>query len=469
MDVVSDAVRAATDFVRATPVEFFLFGLTLAGVAVFHRRTLFVALTGLAAVTAYKLFVTGFGGLPGLPGLVAHADHEAVLLTNLALLLLGFSLLAGHFEQSNVPEALPRILPDGWTGGLALLGMVFVMSAFLDNIAAAVIGAVAARHVFQGKVGVGFLAAIVAAANAGGAGSVLGDTTTTMMWISGVSPLVVLKAFVAAGVAFLVFGLPAAIQQHLHAPIQPHVAADAPRIDRVRAGVVGVILMTLLSVNLAGNAWYTQHQDDAPWLGLSLWGALILTAVIRMPPLSALPGAARSALFLTALVATASLMPVERLPEASWRTALGLGALSSVFDNIPLTALALRQGGYDWGILAFAVGFGGSMMWFGSSAGVAVSTVFPDARSVWRWLWQAWYVPVAYVAGFAVMLHLTGWSPSTTRAERAEAAPEPPAVVDRTLRRISETSRDLIDRIVERIEVSPAPPERPLPSPDPAH
>ena len=50
----------------------------------------------------------------------------------------------------------------------------------------------------------------------------------------------------------------------------------------------------------------------------------------------------------------------------------GSGFLSSVFDNIPLTALALKQGGYDWGFLAYAVGFGGSMIWFGSSAGVAI-------------------------------------------------------------------------------------------------
>ena len=48
---------------------------------------------------------------------------------------------------------------------------------------------------------IGYLAAIVAASNAGGSGSVVGDTTTTMMWIDGVSPLDVLDAYVAAVVA----------------------------------------------------------------------------------------------------------------------------------------------------------------------------------------------------------------------------------------------------------------------------
>jgi Na+/H+ antiporter NhaD/arsenite permease-like protein len=62
-------------------------------------------------------------------------------------------------------------------------------------------------------------------------------------------------------------------------------------------------------------------------------------------------------------------------------SALALGFISAVFDNIPLTALALRQGGYDWGVLAYAVGFGGSMLWFGSSAGVALSNMYPEAKS----------------------------------------------------------------------------------------
>ncbi len=43
----------------------------------------------------------------------------------------------------------------------------------------------------------------------------------------------------------------------------------------------------------------------------------------------------------------------------SWASALALGFVSAFFDNIPLTALALKQGGYDWGVLAYAVGLGG--------------------------------------------------------------------------------------------------------------
>ena len=114
-------------------------------------------------------------------------------------------------------------------------------------------------------------------------------------------------------------------------------------------------------------------------------------------------------MFLVSLVLAASLMPVEALPAASWQVALGLGFVSAVFDNIPLTALALKQGGYDWGFLAYAVGFGGSMVWFGSSAGVALASQFAEARSVRAWLVGGWHVAVAYVLGFFVLLLALGW------------------------------------------------------------
>ena len=124
-------------------------------------------------------------------------------------------------------------------------------------------------------------------------------------------------------------------------------------------------------------------------------------------------------------------MPVESLPAPSWQSAFGLGFVSAVFDNIPLTKLALGQGGYDWGMLAYAVGFGGSMIWFGSSAGVALSNMFPQARSVGLWLRHGWYVAMAYVVGFFVMLGMLGFHPGSvpkgSAAGAASAAAAAPA------------------------------------------
>src|SRR5262245_8343061 len=398
------------------PIEFVLFGLTLAGVAVFHHHTLQVALTGLAAIILYKLVFTGFKTGAGLAGLGLHMAHEWVILTNLLGLLLGFALLSNHFEHSKVPNVLPHFLPDDWKGGFVLLIMVFVLSSFLDNIAAALIGGTMAGVVFRKKVHIGYLAALVAASNAGGAGSVVGDTTTTMMWIDGVSPLAVLDAYIAAAVALVVCGVVAARQQHAYSPIIKDAKVEG-RIDWPRLAIVFVILLAAIAANVIANLRFPAVLGHFPIIGVAVWVAILLTAPLRKPDWSLLPGAFKGSVFLLALVTCASLMPVEKLPAPSWQTAFGLGFVSAVFDNIPLTALALKQGGYDWGMLAYTVGFGGSMIWFGSSAGVALSNMYPEAKSVGRWIKEGWHVTVAYVLGFFALMLVLGWHPTDKRGK----------------------------------------------------
>ena len=82
---------------------------------------------------------------------------------------------------------------------------------------------------------------VLTLAYAGGAGSVIGDTTTTMMWIAGVKPGDVFEAYIAATVALVIFGIPAALQQQRFSPIYK----DPPtglRIDWVKVGIVAFIL-----------------------------------------------------------------------------------------------------------------------------------------------------------------------------------------------------------------------------------
>ena len=392
------------------PIDFVLFALTLAGVALFHHYTLRVALVGLSAIIAYKLAFTGFKTGQGLGGLAGHLESEWVILSNLLLLLVGFALLSRHFEKTRVPVMLPRFLPEGWKGGFVLLAVIFVLSSFLDNIAAALIGGAMAHQLFRARVHIGYLAAIVAASNAGGSGSVIGDTTTTMMWIDGVSPLAVLEAYIASSVALVVFGIPAAIQQHKHSPMIRHVHQHT-HVDWTRVGIVVLILVSALITNLAVNLHFPQYADQFPFIGVAAWAAILISVALRRPDWEIVPEAFKGAIFLLSLVTAASMMPVEALPQASWIVALGLGFVSAVFDNIPLTALALKQGGYDWGYLAYAVGFGGSMVWFGSSAGVALSNLYPEAKSAIAWVRAGWHVALAYVIGFAVMLAVHPWHP----------------------------------------------------------
>ncbi len=399
--------------------EFIIFALTLVGVAVFHHKTMQVALIGLLSVVLFKLFFdTDYSFMHHLFGENSFISQivdkhtrqgEWTILLNLFALLLGFAVLAKYFEDSGVPEWLPKILPDDWKGGLILLIIVFVMSAFLDNIAAAMIGGAIALAVYNGKVHIGYLAAIIAASNAGGSGSVVGDTTTTLMWIDGVSALDVTHAWIGSIGAFLIFGIVGAKLQDRYQKIQKN-ERFLNKIDYSKLMIVVLILIGAVATNIL---------FDFPALGV--WGAILIGNFIKKAPFGEVKHSMNGAIFLTALVTTASMMPVDELPNASWQTAFTLGFVSSVFDNIPLTKLALAQGGYDWGVLAYAVGFGGSMLWFGSSAGVALSNSYPKLRSVADYVKNAWFVIIAYIVGFFIMLAIAGWNPHAPHKDSHQA------------------------------------------------
>jgi Na+/H+ antiporter NhaD/arsenite permease-like protein len=285
--------------VTVIPIEFVLFGLTLLGVALFHHHTLRVALAGLTAIAVYKIAVTGFKSGPGITGFISHLGHEWVILANLVGLLMGFALLSRHFEKSRIPVVLPRFLPHDWKGGFLLLVLVWILSSFLDNIAGALIGGAMAHQLFRAKVHIGFLAAIVAASNAGGAWSVLGDTTTTMMWIAGVSPAHVFEAIIGASVALFVFGIPAAIQQHKYSPIL-RVAHEHPHVDWIRVGIVGLILIFAVATNVIVNMESADSAGHFPFLGTAVWGAIVLSIPVRRPDWEVLPEALKGSAFLLA-------------------------------------------------------------------------------------------------------------------------------------------------------------------------
>jgi hypothetical protein len=183
--------------VPGVPVELLLFALTLIGVAVFHRYTLRIALTGLGVIVLYKLAFTGFKTGTGLEGFLGHMRHEWVILTNLLCLLVGFALLSNHFEKSRVPDAPAALSARRLEGLLRPAGdRSSCCRAFLDKHRRGAhrrgdsgggLPAQSAHRIPRGHRG-RFQCRARAASS--------GTTTTTMMWLDGVSPLAVLDAYV---------------------------------------------------------------------------------------------------------------------------------------------------------------------------------------------------------------------------------------------------------------------------------
>ncbi len=428
--LAAEATRTVTPiYVFGIPVDFILFGLTLLGVALFHHHTLYVALTGLAAITLYKLIFTGFKFGAGLAGFALHMQHEWVILANLFLLLMGFALLSRHFEQSRVPDAMPAYLPDDWKGGVALLA---------DRVRAVELprqyrGGADRRHhgapcvPRQGphrlprrdRRGLERRRLRQRRRRHHDHHDVDRRRQSACRWSRPMSLLIV-----ALCVLRHPGGAPAA---SLFAD-RAGSAASASRSSGSALAIVAAILVAAILANVIANLRFPALLDLIPVIGLAVWVVILAAAPLRQPDWAVMPETFKGTIFLLALVTCASLMPVEELPVASWQTALGLGFLSAVFDNIPLTALALKQGGYDWGYLAYTVGFGGSMIWFGSSAGVALSNMYPEAKSVGLWLRHGWHIAIAYVIGFFVMLAILGWKPDADHRKRTDLPNATPVV-----------------------------------------
>src|SRR5690349_16108162 len=102
------------------PIEYYFFVATLLNVAIFHKRALPIAASGLILTILYQLMFAALRGGHGFAHLATHFGHEWVILANLLLLLTGFALLAHHFEESQLPHAIPRYLPKGWAGAVCL-------------------------------------------------------------------------------------------------------------------------------------------------------------------------------------------------------------------------------------------------------------------------------------------------------------------------------------------------------------
>src|SRR5664279_1262352 len=90
---------AALPSIGPVPIEFILFAIVLAGVALAHHHTMRIALGGAIVIALYKIVFSPFKTGAGVAGFAMHLQHEWVILVNLLLLLLGFALLADLFEK----------------------------------------------------------------------------------------------------------------------------------------------------------------------------------------------------------------------------------------------------------------------------------------------------------------------------------------------------------------------------------
>jgi len=399
----------------------FIFVMMLGGLLFLHHHKLTVVTVGCAAMTA------AFVSLQGWSEWTHHfgEPHVRNLLLNLGFLIPGFSIVAAAFERCGIAEKI-RDWANGNVG--KILWTIFVLSIFLDNIAAAMIGGILVmggpRPSFRMLVG------IVAASNLGGAGSPIGDTTTVMMYVSTHPVVPTWQLFVGfVGAVPAMFLVTWWVRAHAVSDGKIQVgemipsltelelavegAADDPAAlvesERLHGTIVVQWLWLLLGIPglVIGNI-----VADQPALGL--WSGILLGCLVgwKRPTGEEVLKTVPNALFLVLLVAAAEMLPLDLL--RGWTdgvhkdvVAVAMGLLSPWFDNIPLTALCLRMDGFFWGLLAYTVGYGGSAMWFGSSAGVALGLIHPriyDTKQWWGWSGPFVAMTLTYIVGVVAIL-----------------------------------------------------------------
>ncbi|WP_242645126.1 citrate transporter [Candidatus Ichthyocystis hellenicum] len=325
---------------------------------------------------------------------------------DLFFILTTFSFISEHFERSRLTNVIKHIIPNSPSGYFVLLFITFVLSIFLDNIIAALIGGTIAKGII-GDICVPFVAALVAAANAGGAGSVLGDTTTTMIWLSGVPGATLLYAFYGSFIALLLFGIPASWYQYRRIEPKKQEPADkkSTNIDWTRLFFVVFLLCILLAANTIKNNYSNiDFINNYPVVGIAMIFSCFLTSLWRKVSKTTLEKNMSGHFLLLGLIINANLLDISSLPKPSTISTFMLGITSAFLDNIPLTAMAIEQKGYNWPLLAFSVGFGGSLMWFGSSAGVVLTQHLKKGRVIKDWI--SFPLILSFVAGFYA-IHLS--------------------------------------------------------------
>ena len=312
--------------------------------------------------------------------------------------------------------------------------MTAFLSAVLDNLTTTIVMLMILRKlVSDHNDRIIFASLVVIAANSGGAFSPIGDVTTIMLWNGKlITALGVIKEiFIPSMVSFII---PAAILQYqLKGELKPTgIAAKVEqqqennRFQRRMVFLFGVgglcsvpvfhsltglppfmgILLVLCVLWLITDIFYRQKESSTKRV----------TAMLSRIDMS------------TIMFFLGILMAVSVLAEIGVLAAVGewldknvgnhylvtgaIGILSSIVDNVPLVAGAMKMypiaptgdmavDGVFWQLLAYCAGVGGSMLIIGSAAGVVAMGI---EKITFGWYMKkiSWVALIGYLGGMLV-------------------------------------------------------------------
>ncbi len=293
---------------------------------------------------------------------------------------------------------------------LWLVGILaFVLSAIIDNLTATIILITLVRKIVERrKLRIWFVALIVIAANAGGAWSPIGDVTTTMLWINrkvtafGLAEYVIIPSLVCFIIPFWIASYMKVFQGKIRFDGEVDLVQDRllSSTKMLYTGLGAIVFVPI----------FKALTDLPPYLGIMFGLGVVWLISEYIKPVEdadnpivkekysthkALSKVEFSSIlfFMGILMAVGALesMVIGDTGVGTLRLAaevindnvpnmdvviIALGAISSIFDNVPLVAASMGMFDWErdsvfWHFIAYSAGTGGSLLIIGSAAGVA--------------------------------------------------------------------------------------------------
>ena len=264
---------------------------------------------------------------------------------------------------------------------------------------------------------------IVVAANAGGAWSPFGDITTLMVWVAGKGAFTEFLYLFPASI--LGWGVTALLLSRAVPDGQPPFNEDEEKVEILEGGkqIMGLFALTIaLAV--------TSHQVlHIP----AMWGMMFGLALLKMyvhyinrsaseTTLNAFSWIAKiendTLLFFFGILAGVG--GLHFLGFLEYFTALydqfgptavniGVGFLSAVVDNVPVMSAVLKSdpnmganAQEQWMLVTLTAGVGGSLISFGSAAGVGVMGKLHGIYTFAAHMKYAWTILIGYIVSVSV-------------------------------------------------------------------
>ncbi len=308
-----------------------------------------------------------------------------------------------------------------WATGI----IAFFLSPIADNLTTALI--LATVLITIEKENKAFLVPgainIVVAANAGGAWSPFGDITTLMAWTAGKGTFFdFMFLFPASIIGYLVT---AVILARFVPDTVPPFDATKEKKPEMAEGAKVVMVLGIATIACAVLSHQILHLP-------AMWGMMFGLAVLKLysyklklqygkdhfnifDSIAKIENntlmfffgilAAVGALYFIGWLALASVVYDPSVLGPTWSN-IGVGFLSAIVDNIPVMSAVLKASPpmdhSQWMLVTLTAGVGGSMISFGSAAGVGVMGKLHGIYTFGSHMKYAWTIVIGYVVSVAI-------------------------------------------------------------------